>query len=123
MKTQELDYDELARLSEKTGKNFATLCDRAEKGLPLPKAPDEQWVTTETAAKILCTCYTMAVKHLRDSEVRQQSRSMTNPSARRGCGVLYNKADLLSIMYIRKKTEISLSAAVKVFNAISRGDL
>ena len=125
-----IDYGHLASIAESSRVPFHILCQRAEKGLPIrDMAPaDDNWVDYTTAAEILDTAYgslasTITSKHcqLEYYGIQWMSRSRVNSKSKRGCGVLFKRADLVAVRKIKQEVHLGLTAALKVFQAIQMG--
>jgi len=125
-----IDYNRIADLAEATGRPFHKLCARAEKGLPLRNLakPDDEWVDYRGAAKILCATYSSLAGTLSQKceieyfGIEWKTRSMTGAKVgKRGCGVLFKRADLVVVNNIRTGARLSLAAALKVYQAMELG--
>jgi len=125
-----IDYDHLAAVSESSGVQFHTLCQRAEKGLPIRDlvGEDDEWVNYKSTAKILDSAYGSLASTLTSAHceldyygIRWKSRSRVKKSGKRGCGVLFKRADLIVIRNIKTHAHLSLTSALKVFQAMQLG--
>jgi len=141
----DIDYNHLAELEKQHGIPFDRLCERAEKGArtdadliraPGLIAPCDKWVTVDTACVILgietSTFYCAVSRQGHYSGVGWKSRSRKvqiagelnangNPVGKRGCGVLFRRADLERLRDIKRACGISYNAASKVFHAMQQG--
>jgi len=129
-----IDYDHLAYLADKSRVPFHKLCERAEKGLPLENMVQEDpniWVSYPMAARLLCarrsTLHAIMTQdtHLEKDYwgIEWKSKSKTKEKAKRGCGVLFKRADIVIVNNIRTGAHISLMAALKVFQAMEQGKI
>ena len=122
-----IDYDNLAELAEHNRVPFHILCQRAEKGLPIEEVIDPNWVDYEEAARIIgCKYYTLAGRLSQGCDLEYwgitwKSKSKVKPTGKRGCGVLFKKTDLLLIRKIRLGAHLSLTSALKVYEAMKQG--
>ena len=135
----DIDYSMIARVAASSGVSFESLCAEAEvRGARTPEAllegkglsdPDVEWVVSQEAAKIVGTSYatfmhlTSEKSALRHYGIRSRSRSQKNPNSRRGCGVLWHRSDLAETARIRKAVGVTLTTAMKIFQAKKLGDL
>lgn len=127
---KEINYHRIAKLAERNGANFERQCKRAEEGAQTEedllgscvRPATFDWLTTPQAAEYLSMTYSTFVSTLMDGEldyfgIRYHSRSRVKTNARRGCGVLYSRADLVEVARIRQVLNSSQIAALRVFQA------
>ena len=125
-----IDYDNLAKIAETSRVPFHVLCERAESGKPIErtKRGDEEWTDYHEAAEILNCNYTHLAGVLTDSEqeleywgIKWKTRSRVKPQGKRGCGVLFKRADLVLVGRIRRYAHLSLKGALRVNQAMVQG--
>ncbi len=129
---RDIDYAKLAKIADNHRVSFVTLCKRAEKGQPLDymntNSPD--WVDYNEAADIMSITYaSLASAFTNDTStieyygVGWKTKSKTKPKGKRGCGVLFRRADLIIVVNIKKSANLSLGAALRVFQAMKMGEI
>lgn len=126
-----IDYDNLARMAEQHRVPFHVLCERAEMGRPLlnKKVEDLEWIGYQMAAEILGSTYQgLASLFTYKCEldywgIEWKTKSMVKPKGKRGCGVLFKRADIVIVKNIRDGAKLSLIAALKVFQAMEQGKI
>jgi len=127
-----IDYDNLAHIAKTSRVPFHVLCQRAEKGQSLNTLVEEdpnEWVAYPMTAKLLCTTRTSLFALFTQQNdidywgIEWKSRSLIKPKGKRGCGVLFKRADINFINTVRVGAHISLMAALKVFQAIRQGKI
>jgi len=127
-----IDYDNIAHISDKTGVPFHVLCLRAEKGEKLQggRAIEDPmvWIGYGLAGRLLGTKCTSVASVMTQGKpeleywgVEWKTRSLVKPKGKRGCGVLFKRADIVKVNEIRLGAHISLTAALKVFQAMKQG--
>lgn len=129
---RDIDYHHLAKLAETSRVSFETLCKRAEKGEPLhhERMPNSEWVEYHDAADIMFTGYaslSSAMTHvcaeLEYFGVRWKTKSKNNKLSKRGCGIMFNRADLVTVANIKRSASVSTLAALRVFEAMTQGQI
>lgn len=129
-----IDYDNLAHIAETSRVPFHVLCERAEKGKPLHHEVREssmEWVGYQEAAQLLYSPQTTIASAFTTNSGMQleywgiewKTKSLIKPKAKRGCGVLFKRADIIVVNNIRIGAHISLIAALKVFQAMEQGKI
>ena len=141
-----INYSRLAEMADEHGLPFEQLCEHAENGCNSEAAilanfgrlaPSENWITIDTACAILgtkvSTFYCAISRHGHYSGIAWKTRSRVktentltakgNPTGRRGCGVLFKRADVERLRDIRRTVRISYAAAAKVFHAMQQGKI
>jgi len=125
-----IDYDNIAQISKESGVPFHVLCQRAEKGEKLQGGRMIEdpmvWVGYDMAgrllgAKSLATSFTQGNPELDYWGIEWKTRSLVKPKGRRGCGVLFKRADIAKVNEIRAGANLSITAALKVFQAMKQG--
>lgn len=131
----DIDYERLAHLAKANDIPFDKLCERAEQGAPCTDAellkgflrhPTADWFTTPQASERLCVSYTSFMSMMGGSEleyygIAYKSRSRSKPNAKRGCGLLFKRADLDDVLRLRRVLGSNTIAALRVFQAIKKG--
>lgn len=124
---QNIDYLHLARIAKKEQIPFEKLCERAETGRPLRTlvAPDEEWITYQETADILCSTITAMAGNFTHPHaeieywgIQWKSRSKLKDGAKRGCGVLFYRYDIQRVAQIKRAAGIGTLTALRVFEAI-----
>jgi len=125
-----IDYDRLAEIADQQRVPFHKLCERAEKGLPLRNLvhQDDEWVDYRGAANILNVKYNSLAGQLSQNceleywGIEWKTRSVSGArEGKRGCGVLFKRADLVIVRNIKTHAHLSLISALKVFQAMEQG--
>ena len=126
-----IDYDNLAHLAKTSRVPFHTLCLRAEKGEPLESgiAEDDEWISYWGVSQILNMKHntlfgamTHVCKEVDYFGIEWKTRSKrTDIEGKRGCGVLFKRADIIVLNNIRIGAKLSLISALKVFQAMELG--
>lgn len=84
--------------------------------------PDEEWVDTQTAARLLC-CAVHSLHSVDFTDaVERRSRSVKG-NGPRAVGWLWRKADLLELARVRRVCRLRLGEAAKVVAAMREGRL
>ena len=126
---KDIDYKMLAAMAQTGRISFEVLCKRAEEGKPLSeeKTVDPDWVDYHEAAAILGATYLSLTGSFTDPSavidyfgIHWQSKSKTLSKGKRGCGVLFYRADLIVIRNI-KQAGFQLRTALRIFQAMERG--
>jgi len=129
-----IDYNHLAELERRTGVPFDLLCERAENGATSDDElisrigvhpPTDTWLLHWQACAVLGikpqSFYCSISRNGHYSGVRWKSRSRVNSNSKRGCGVLFHRADLERLRHIKTSAQINWTAAAKIFHAMQRG--
>ena len=127
-----IDYDNLAHLAKTSRVPFHTLCLRAEKGLPLESGvpEDEEWISYWSVSQILNMKHntlfgamTHVCKELDYFGIEWKTRSQNSSvkEGKRGCGILFKRADIIVLNNIRVGAKLSLISALKVYQAMELG--
>lgn len=125
-----IDYAKLADIAQTSRISFETLCKRAEKGQPLNhmESEDPDWVGYYEASDILMTKYaslasslTHCTKEIDYFGIGWKTKSKVKPKGKRGCGVLFYRADLVMVAKIKRGARLSTLAALRVFQAMQMG--
>lgn len=126
-----IDYDNLARMADQHHVPFHKLCERAEMGKPLlnEDRQDSDWVNYKVAAGLLGSTYQgLASLFTYKCEldywgIEWKTKSMVKPKGKRGCGVLFKRADIIIVKNIQKGAGLSLISALRVFQAMEQGKI
>lgn len=123
-----VDYTKVAAIADQTGISYNVLCKRAERGERMLLEVDDNWVDYRGAADVLSVQYHSLAGQLSQKceieyfGIEWKTRSMNNAKeGKRGCGVLFKKADLERVAEIRAGAHLGLFAALKVFQAMKQG--
>ena len=142
-KANGLDFKRLEELANRSqGVTFDTVLRRAMNGItdeaklaaPTVLPATKDWLTMTDACAILCAKPgTLAgLWHRHPTAlywgIRAKTRSMKvklgpNGAGSRGCGVLLYRPDLERVMEIKRAARLSLTNALRVFQAITEGKL
>jgi len=124
-----VDYTKIASIAEQTGVSYDVLCQRAEKGERILVEPSDGWVDYKKAANLLSVEYTSLAGQLSQNceleyfGIEWKTLSIVKPKGKRGCGVLFKKADIERVNEIRRGARLGLVAALRVFQAMKQGKI
>lgn len=129
---KDIDYKYLADIALTSRISFEKLCERAEKGQPLDHMTSDNpnWVNYNEAADImsisyasLASAFTNKTPKIEYYGIKWKTKSKVKPKGKRGCGVLFYRADLVVVVNIKKNANLSLGAALRVFQSMEMGEI
>lgn len=130
----DIDYDHIAMLAKRHNLSFDRLARNAEKGATTDAdimggiglvPPSDDWLTLTQSCILLGmmtgTFYCSVAVQGHYSGLRWKSRSKKLAAGKRGCGVLFHRAELEMLRTIKVEARISWIAAAKVNHAMFLG--